>query len=447
MNQLKKGFFLLMIAGTLCQTPRTVFAQNLPQSESDTQLPEEEMSGDATATPDSEQDTSDIDLPAPSKDTEISTELPTPKPVKKIKTTKKSSSSVLLEWNESNNATKYEVYRKTDGENYQLLKVTKKNSYVDKKIHQNTKYVYKILAVNAHEKKSQPARVKFNNIAAVQIKSQKYTYAQMKKDLSELKSMYNNYCEMTKIGTSVKGRGIYDFAIGNPDAKKSLLVVSTLHAREYICSAEMMLELEYYLENYNRSIGGVTPSKALDNIQIHYIVMANPDGVTISQTKNSTWKSNGRGVDLNYNFPTKKFVVGGKRGSQRYTGSKALSEPESLAISKLTKKLIAKQNLQGVINYHAMGRIIFGDCKLNSIKKDTRNMYRIAKKYTGYADAAGYHSKSWGGQYREYVMYELKIPSITIEIGTTSAPCSFWQYETEFRKNKQVVLQIAKYFR
>ena len=138
----------------------------------------------------------------------------------------------------------------------------------------------------------------------------------MKKDIKELESMYSNYCEVTVIGKSVQGRNIYDVAIGNPDADQSLLVVSTLHAREYICSAVMMKEIEYYLENYNGSIGNMTPTNTLKNMQIHYIVMANPDGVTISQTKHATWKSNGRGVDLNRNFPTKQFVAGGKPGSR-----------------------------------------------------------------------------------------------------------------------------------
>lgn len=266
----------------------------------------------------------------------------------------------------------------------------------------------------------------------------------MKKDMQELEQKYSNYCEMTKIGTSVQGRAIYDFAIGNPDAEESLLVVSTLHAREYICSAVLMKELEYYLENYNGTIGGVKPANTLNKIQIHYIVMANPDGVTVSQTRHSTWKSNGRGVDLNRNFPAKHFVSGGKKGAQGYSGKKALSEPESYAVATLTQQLIKKQNLQGVVNYHAMGRIIYGDCTKGSLKKDTYKMYDIAKKITGYSKAPDSGSgKSWGGQYREYVMDLLNKPSITIEIGSSVAPCPHWQYEIEFQKNRYVVVRIA----
>lgn len=455
MKNFKKWILLLIIAALLIQTPHKISAQDLTPTTNETDTQPSEGNPDTTTSKisdseqnisDTTQDTSDTEQPIPDNP-ELPEELPVPIAVKKLKATKVSSSSVLLEWNASANATKYEIYRKKTNRKYQLLNTTEQNSYVDKKLKKNTKYVYKVIAVNAQEKASKSSTITFNNVKAVQIKSKKYTYTQMKNDMKELKAMYSNYCEMTKIGTSVKGRGIYDFAIGNPDAKKSLLVVSTLHAREYICSAEMMRELEYYLENYNRSLNGATPAKVLKNMQIHYIVMANPDGVTISQTKNTKWKANGRGVDLNHNFPAKKFVVGGKRGAQNYSGPKALSEPESLAIANLTKYLIAEQNLQGVVNYHAMGQIIFGNCNIKSIKKDTQSMYKIAKKYTNYADAANYSSTSYGGQYREYVMYILKVPSITIEIGSSAAPCPFSQYEPEFQKNKQVVLQIAKYFK
>jgi hypothetical protein len=96
------------------------------------------------------------------------------------------------------------------------------------------------------------------------------------------------------------------------------------------------------------------------------------------------------------------------------------------------------------VNYHAMGRIIYGDCTKGSLKKDTYKMYDIAKKITGYSKAPDSGSgKSWGGQYREYVMDLLNKPSITIEIGSSVAPCPYWQYEIEFQKNRYVVVRIA----
>ena len=363
-----------------------------------------------------------------------------------LHTTCESDRKVLLEWEGNDGAYGYKVYRKTGDGNYRLLGETKNVYYRDKTIAYGKIYDYKILPVSRDGTEGPEATIRLRHEQAVNIKTQKYTYKQMQTDMKELTLQYSDYCELEIIGKTVEGRNIYDVALGNPKAGNSLLVVSTLHAREYICSAVLMRELEYYLRNYNKSINGTTPSKLLDNIQIHYIVMANPDGVTISQTKQARWKANCRGVDLNRNFPAKKFVVAGKRGPEGYSGKKALTEPESKAIAALTRELQDNQNLLGVINYHAMGQIVFGDCSDKNIKSETQTMYKIARNLTGYSDAGGYSSgeSSGGGSYREYVMNVLKIPSITIEMGCTYAPCAYWEYNSAYEKNKLVVLKIAE---
>ena len=449
----KKVICGALVAGMLAQCPQSIYAEDaantatVTDTESNhvtpdtTQQPDDTKQPGDTQQPDDTQQPGDIQQP---DDIQQPEELPQPSAVEGLHTTKQGKTKVYLEWEESSDATSYVIYRKTAGGEYKKLAERSKPSYTDKNVSSGKTYTYKIVAKNEQKEADEAAKVTFSNTKAVQIRSQKYTYSQMKKDMQELEQKYSNYCEMTKIGTSLQGRAIYDFAIGNPDAEESLLVVSTLHAREYICSAVLMKELEYYLENYNGTIGGVKPANTLNKIQIHYIVMANPDGVTVSQTRHSTRKSNGRGVDLNRNFPAKHFVSGGKKGAHGYSGKKALSEPESYAVATLTQQLIKKQNLQGVVNYHAMGRIIYGDCTKGSLKKDTYKMYDIAKKITGYSKAPDSGSgRSWGGQYREYVMDLLNKPSITIEIGSSVAPCPHWQYEIEFQKNRYVVVRIA----
>ena len=433
---LKKAICTVAVAGMLLQMPQAAYADVTSEAADATMDQQTEDSTQTGQTEDTPEET-------PDDNTEDTQEVQ-PESVEDVVTTKTGKTTVLLEWDSSEGAKEYLVYRKEKGKSYTLLKTTKRTQYTDKKVASGKTYTYRVSAKSGKLKAEEAAEVTFSNTKAVQIKSQKYTYNQMKTDLRELESKYSNYCELTKIGSSVEGRDIYDFAIGAPDAENSLLVISTLHAREYICVAVMMKELEYYLENYNQKIGGVTPAKLLENMQIHYVVMANPDGVTLSQTKYARWKANGRGVDLNRNFPAKNFRVGGKAGAEGYSGKKALSEPESQAVAELTQSLKETQNLCGVVNYHAMGRIIYGACSDSKIKKDTETMYQIAKKNTGYAKAyEGGGGSSSGGQYREYVMDLLRLPSITIEVGTSAAPCPYSQYETEFQKNKYVVIQIA----
>ena len=338
----KKVICGALVAGMLAQCPQSIYAEDaantatVTDTESNhvtpdtTQQPDDTKQPGDTQQPDDTQQPGDIQQP---DDTQQPEELPKPSAVEGLHTTKQGKTKVYLEWEKSSDATSYVIYRKTAGGAYKKLAESSKPSYTDKNVSSGKTYTYKIVAKNEQKEADEAAKVTFSNTEAVQIRSQKYTYSQMKKDMQELEQKYSNYCEMTKIGTSVQGRAIYDFAIGNPDAEESLLVVSTLHAREYICSAVLMKELEYYLENYNGTIGGVKPANTLNKIQIHYIVMANPDGVTVSQTRHSTWKSNGRGVDLNRNFPAKHFVSGGKKGAQGYSGKKALSEPESYAVA------------------------------------------------------------------------------------------------------------------
>ena len=389
----KKVICGALVAGMLAQCPQSIYAEDAANTATVTDTESNHVTPDTTQQPDDTKQPGDTQQPDDTKqlgdiqqpdDIQQPEELPQPSAVEGLHTTKQGKTKVYLEWEESSDATSYVIYRKTAGGEYKKLAERSKPSYTDKNVSSGKTYTYKIVAKNEQKEADEAAKVTFSNTEAVQIRSQKYTYSQMKKDMQELAQQYSDYCEMTKIGTSGQGRGIYDFAIGNPD------------------------------------------------------------GVTISQTKHSRWKSNGRGVDLNRNFPAKHFIPGGKKGEQGYSGPKALSEPESYAVATLTRQLIKQQNLQGVVNYHAMGRIIYGDCTKGSLKKDTYKMYDIAKKITGYSKAPDSGSgRSWGGQYREYVMDLLNKPSITIEIGSSVAPCPHWQYEIEFQKNRYVVVRIA----
>lgn len=280
----------------------------------------------------------------------------------------------------------------------------------------------------------------------VNVTKQKYTYSEMKKDIEQLSKQYGEYCTYDVIGKTAKGRNIYDVIIGNPNASKSILVVSTLHAREYVCSVLSMQVIEYYLKHYEDTVDGVKPSEVFDKIQLHVVVMANPDGVTIAQGRNTKWKANGRGVDLNRNFPY-RFVVRGKRGAEEYTGKKPASEKETKAIIRLTKKLKKNTKLCAQINYHAMGQIVFGgyNGRDKKMKREITKMYQIARKTTGYSDSSGYHNFS-NGNLREYIMYSLKIPSITIEVGATTCPNAYWEYDSIYKKNRFVLLRIANLY-
>jgi hypothetical protein len=291
----------------------------------------------------------------------------------------------------------------------------------------------------------------------------------MTKDIKSLKQKYSGLVDYKIIGTSEDGRNIYDVILGNQDAQKTLLVVSTLHAREYMTSLLCMKQIEYYLQNYNETIDGKNVKNVLQQVAIHYIPMANPDGVTISQfgisaIKNaslrqklykmssggtSTWKANARGVDLNRNFPC-LFQKFGSPGKEGYSGTSAASESETRAVVSIIKTLQEEKTLQGVVNYHAMGSIVFGSCKnSNPAKKVTTKMYKLARRITGYSSSAGYTPSSGvgsAGNLREYLVYKKKIPSITLEIGRISCPGPISEFSSIWSKNYRVVFREAALF-
>lgn len=378
---------------------------------------------------------------------------------------------VKISWKKAEKTNYYRIYRKIkQKKKYQLVGKTKQNYYLDKGLAAEKKYSYKVIAVNtAAGIKTGKARIgNYNNTTIVHTKHQKYSYKELSGDVKELGKKYHGIVQCKVIGKSEDNRNIYDIVIGNPKAKKTILVVANLHAREYMTSQLCMDQIEYYLENYYKSQTGGAWGKTLDKIAVHYIPMANPDGTTISQygigairnadlrrklrkMKNgstTTWKANARGVDLNRNYPV-RFRKQGSRGSQGYSGKKACSESETRAIKKLTDHLAANSNLQAVVNYHAMGSIIFGGSGLGgSLQKNTDRLYHHVKKITGYASSAGYKSSSGGdGNYLTYIQKVRKTPGITLEIGKRSCPGPAWEYPSIWAKNKTVVIRAARLFR
>ncbi|SFQ12988.1 Zinc carboxypeptidase [Lachnospiraceae bacterium XBB1006] len=356
-----------------------------------------------------------------------------------------SKRSLSLSWSTATNAISYQVYRKDCGST-PIATVTEP-CYTDHTISFGHTYQYSVVPVGANNLLGDAISATTHPRNIVNVTRQAYSYKEMESDGKALSELYPDRCEITSIGSTVKGRKLYDIAIGNPNATNSLLVVCTLHAREYACSVLAMRQLEYYLQNYNRTLGGIKPSTTLSNLQIHYLVMANPDGVTISQGKHPRWKANARGVDLNRNYPY-LFHVSGHPGSEGFTGYKAASEPETKAIMKKIALLKKTQHLRAVVNYHAMGQIIFGDYHgpNAAIKKETKDLYWMARNLTGYKDSGSYGGVG-RGCLREYLLYKEKIPNITIEIGRTWCPVVHREYNQIFNKNKLVVLKAASFYK
>jgi murein peptide amidase A len=110
-----------------------------------------------------------------------------------------------------------------------------------------------------------------------------------------------------RLGSSVQGRPIKVVELGDPQAAERVLVVGCIHGNE--CAG---------IPVARRLIHGDLP-RAFD---LFVIPDLNPDGHAANT------RQNGRGVDLNRNFPW-RWRPNGRRWSTFYPGPKPLSEPES----------------------------------------------------------------------------------------------------------------------
>ncbi len=307
-----------------------------------------------------------------------------------------------------------------------------------------------------------PLCVQAKNIVATD--HQKYNYKEYVKDLKQLEKKYSKHCKVKVIGKTADKRNLYEVILGNPKAKKHLIVIANLHAREYMTTLLCMKQIEYYLQNYNKKIGGKKPAVVFNKVAVHIVPSCNPDGTAISQygfdaIRNktlrkklkkmggyaTTWKANARGVDLNRNWGY-KFKKSGKAGSSGYTGTKAASEKETKAIISMINDISKQGKIVGAVSYHSMGSVIFGQCTdaaTASVKKKTQKMYQTAHSLTGYSL---YGASSSHGQSREYILYKKKIPCITLEIGRRTCPVPQNQFPTVWNENKELILKEAALF-
>lgn len=119
------------------------------------------------------------------------------------------------------------------------------------------------------------------------------------------------------IGRSIEGRGITALRIGDPAARRRVLVVGCIHGNE--CAGVAIV----------RRVSRIRPPRG---VQVWLIESLNPDG------RAHHTRANARGVDLNRNFGYRWRRLG-SRGEPEWSGPHALSEPEARAGLALIRRI------------------------------------------------------------------------------------------------------------
>jgi hypothetical protein len=172
------------------------------------------------------------------------------------------------------------------------------------------------------------------------------TFSQIVALLDSFSTQHPSICSPRfSIGKTIEGRDQWVVRFSNnptvEQGKPSVFYNSLIHAREPQ-GADMLLNfMRYLLSNY-----GVDPTvtNLIDNRELYFLPVVNPDGYVYNETTNPTggglWRKNRRslgsgqyGIDLNRNFG---FTFGyddngssGQTNSETYRGSAAFSEPET----------------------------------------------------------------------------------------------------------------------
>ncbi|NLN07789.1 MAG: hypothetical protein GX167_09240 [Firmicutes bacterium] len=289
---------------------------------------------------------------------------------------------------------------------------------------------------------------------------QEYTYEIMCGDLETLAAAYPGLVTLQEIGTSVEGRRILAAKLGN--GNKEIFLDAAIHACEWMTTPLLMKMLEEYAHHarHGQAYGGYDVAAMLQEVSFWFIPMLNPDGVTLvlegpgatehAQSVNrmlrqsdrplKRWKANIRGVDLNRNFPASwpyLVKVDTKPSPAFFKGYEPLSEPESRALYDFT----LERRPAMTISYHQQGEIVYW-----YFRQKGERLERDRTLAQGLAAALGYpyyrQLLANGGKYMDWVISELQVPAMLIEVGTDVGDLGQW--DRIWRQNRYLGLVAAE---
>ena len=286
-----------------------------------------------------------------------------------------------------------------------------------------------------------------------------YSYEQMMEDMDALRNQYPDEVTVSSIETTELGRDIPVIRLGDLNARYHVLLQGAIHGREHLTAWLLMATADYWLDH------GIL---GYSDVCYHMIPMTNPDGVIISQTgllndaqyeiylsdkENGyttrsessyaeRWKANGEGIDINRNFPAGWELIHDRPGpsSQKYQGTKPFSAAEAVALRDYTLKFA----FDATVSYHATGSLIYysyGDQE--PVNTKSKSLAKAVREISGY-DLASSNGIDGAG-YKDWVMEQLGIPSLTIEIGCEEAALAQREIYSIFARNYRVLPAVARW--
>ncbi|MBR7172593.1 MAG: hypothetical protein IKD36_02240 [Clostridia bacterium] len=261
---------------------------------------------------------------------------------------------------------------------------------------------------------------------------------------------YKNQYKIRVIGKTKFKRKIFAVERNLNKNFATAIFVCSIHARENIATDLVCKMID----------DGVF--EEIKDFNLSFVLMANPDGVELVENGISSvpekhqknllkmnqnsqdfrlWKANANGVDLNNNFDARFGTNVNSKipSSSGFVGKCAESENETKAIVRYLKNT----NPFIVICYHTKGEEIYFNF-FQSEKELERDKIIVEK----FAKSTGYKIKNpemtSSGGLKDYVIEKLKIPSLTIELGSDelSHPIKKDSLNEIFSRNKLIAKDL-----
>ncbi len=191
-----------------------------------------------------------------------------------------------------------------------------------------------------------------------------YTYDTMTATLKKWVAAYPNICRMESIGKSCENRDIWALKISdNPEKNEkepAALIMGLHHSREWISVEVPMATAKTLLEGYGTD---ERLTRLVNEREIWFVPVVNPDGLIYSQTSQQFWRKNRRknangsfGVDPNRNYGYKWGSVGSSDSpsADTYHGTGPFSEPETCAIRDFARR----EMFSADITFHSYSELI-----------------------------------------------------------------------------------------
>jgi len=264
------------------------------------------------------------------------------------------------------------------------------------------------------------------------------------KSAKELLELQRRTPRIDVIGKSVEGRNIESYTYLSAQAggsgKTNLTFIGGIHGGYEWNSVLLAYKFIDYLST--------NPEIIPENISVTIIPNANPDGVfkvtgkegrfTVADVNKSTstiaGRFNANEVDLNRNFDCKWKSEAIWQNKTVSAGTKAFSEPESLAI----KNFALENKPSAVVFWHSQSNTVYGsECK-DGMLPTTVKLMSLYSKASGYEVAETFDSYVVTGDASDWLA-SIGIPAITVELKTHES--------IEWEKNLDGIKALLKYYK